>query len=43
MAAVRVIYFNRLAQGEIVLLLIYAKSVRDTIPTAMLRKIAEAL
>ena len=34
---VRVIYFNRLANGEICLLLIYAKSVADNIPGNVLR------
>ena len=34
---VRVIYFNRLANGEIWLLLIYAKSVADNIPANVLR------
>ena len=36
---VRVIYFNRLANGEIWLLLIYAKNVRDTIPGPLLKQI----
>lgn len=34
---VRVVYFNRLASGEIWLLLIYSKSVQDNIPAAVLR------
>jgi hypothetical protein len=34
---VRVVYFNRLANGEIWLLLIYSKSVQDNIPAAVLR------
>lgn len=34
---VRVIYFNRLANGEIWLLLIYSKSVADNIPANVLR------
>ncbi|MDO8465382.1 MAG: type II toxin-antitoxin system RelE/ParE family toxin [Gallionella sp.] len=36
---VRVIYYNRLANGEIWLLLIYAKSARENIPTHILRAI----
>ena len=40
---VRVIYFNRLAEGEIWLLLIYAKSEYDDIPAHTLKKIKEAL
>lgn len=38
---VRVIYYNRLSHGEIWLLLIYGKSVRDDIPAHMLRRIKE--
>lgn len=38
---VRVIYFNRLANGEIWLLLIYAKNVRDNIRGQVLRQIKE--
>jgi len=40
---VRVIYFNRLAHGQIYLLLIYAKSAKDNIPASVLLKIKEAL
>ena len=36
---VRVIYYNRLANGEIWLLLIYAKSARENIPARILRAI----
>ena len=40
---VRVIYFNRLANGEIWLLLVYGKSVRDNISAHMLRQIKEEI
>jgi hypothetical protein len=40
---VRVIYFNRLANGEIWLLLVYGKSVRDNIPAHVLRQIKEEI
>ncbi|MDP1696349.1 MAG: hypothetical protein Q8L45_00955 [Xanthomonadaceae bacterium] len=40
---VRVIYFNRLAQGSIVLLVIYAKSARDNISADILRRIVKEL
>ena len=40
---VRVIYYNRLAEGVIYLLLIYAKSVRDTIAPTVLKKIRDAI
>ena len=40
---VRVIYYNRLTQGEIWLLLIYGKSVQDDIPAHVLRRIKEEL
>ncbi len=40
---VRVIYFNRLAHGEIWLLLIYAKSARGNIPAHVLREIKEVI
>jgi len=40
---VRVIYYNRLTRGEIWLLLIYGKSVQDTIPAHVLRQIKEEL
>lgn len=40
---VRVIYFNQLADGSIVLLLIYAKNVQDTIAPTVLRKLVKEL
>ena len=40
---VRVIHFNRPARGEIVLLLICAKSARDSIGADVLRKIVKEL
>ena len=40
---VRVIYYNRLADGEIWLLLIYGKSVREQIPAHVLRQIREEI
>lgn len=40
---VRVIYYNRLADGEIWLLLIYGKSAQDNIPAHVLRQIKEEL
>jgi hypothetical protein len=40
---VRVIYFNRLADGEIWLLLVYGKSVRENIAARVLRKIKEEI
>jgi hypothetical protein len=40
---VRVIYFNQLADGRIVLLLIYAKSAQDTIAAHVLRNIVKEL
>jgi hypothetical protein len=40
---VRVIYFNRLANGEIWLLLVYGKSVRENIPAHVLHKIKEEI
>lgn len=40
---VRVIYFNRLAEGCIVLLLIYAKSAQDNISAEILRRIVKEL
>jgi len=40
---VRVIYFNRLTDGEIWLLLIYGKSVRENIPSHVLRQIKEEI
>lgn len=40
---VRVIYFTRLSNGEIWLLVIYAKNVLDTIPAHILKAIREEL
>lgn len=40
---VRVIYFNRLANGEIWLLLVYGKSVRENIPAHVLLQIKEEI
>ena len=40
---VRIIYFNRLANGEVWLLLIYAKNVQENIPGNILRKIKEEI
>ena len=40
---VRVIYFNRLANGEIWLLLVYGKSVRENIPAHILLQIKEEI
>lgn len=40
---VRVVYFNRLASGEIWLLLVYEKSVRENIPAQVLRQIKEEI
>ncbi|MFA7291519.1 MAG: transcriptional regulator [Rhodocyclaceae bacterium] len=40
---VRVIYFNRLANGEVWLLLVYGKSVRENIPAHVLRQIKEEI
>ena len=40
---VRVIYFTKLAHGEIWLLVIYSKSVRENIPAHILKAIREAL
>lgn len=42
-SGVRVICYNRLANGEIWLLTMYAKSVRQTIPGKVLKKIREAI
>lgn len=39
----RVIYYNKLLQGEIWLLLIYSKSVTENIPSHLLKQIKEAL
>ena len=40
---VRVIYYNRLANGEIWLLLIYAKNKNENIPAHVLRTLKEEL
>ncbi len=40
---VRVCYFTRNTAGQILLLVIYAKSVRSSIPGAVLKKIKEVL
>ena len=40
---VRVIYFTRLASGELWMLLVYAKSVRDNIPARLLREIRKEI
>lgn len=40
---VRVIYFTRLANGEIWLLLIYAKSAKENIPTHILKQIRKEI
>ncbi len=40
---VRVVYFNRLASGEIWLLLMYAKSARDNIPAEVLRELKQEI
>ena len=40
---VRVIYHNRLASGEIWLLLVYSKSTQGSIPAHVLRQIKEEL
>ncbi|SHK13796.1 mRNA-degrading endonuclease RelE, toxin component of the RelBE toxin-antitoxin system [Marinobacter antarcticus] len=40
---VRVIYFTRLANGEIWLLVIYKKAVKDNIPAHILKSIREVL
>lgn len=40
---VRVIYFTRLQSGEIWLLVIYAKAVRDNIPGHLLKAIREVI
>lgn len=40
---VRIIYFNRLPEGKIWLLLIYGKNARDNIPTHILRNIRDEL
>jgi hypothetical protein len=42
-SGVRVIYYNRLANGEIWLLTIYAKSAQENIPAHTLKAIKEAI
>lgn len=42
-AAVRVIYFNRLENGEIWLLIVYAKAKFDNLPPAFLNKLKEEI
>jgi hypothetical protein len=41
--ALRVIYFNRLANGVIYLLVMYAKGVKDSIPAKTLNSIRETV
>ncbi|MBL8471968.1 MAG: transcriptional regulator [Rhodocyclaceae bacterium] len=40
---VRIIYYDRLANGEIWLLIVYGKSVKENIPAHVLRQIREEL
>jgi hypothetical protein len=40
---VRAIYFTRLTEGEIWMLLIYAKSVRDNIPGHLLKAVRKEI
>ncbi|HTQ99963.1 MAG TPA: hypothetical protein VMH83_08230 [Candidatus Acidoferrum sp.] len=40
---VRIVYTTHLAQGVLVLLVIYAKSAQDNIPASILKKIAEEM
>ena len=40
---VRVVYFTRVSEGEIWLLLIYAKSTRDTIPGHILKAVRKEI
>ena len=40
---VRVIYYNRLASGEVWLLLVYDKTVQENIPPHVLRQIKEEI
>lgn len=42
-SGVRVIYFLRLSEGQIWLLLVYAKSVKDDIPRHLLKAIREEI
>lgn len=39
----RIIYTVRLVEGAVVLLVIYAKNARETLPAGMLRRIAEEM
>ena len=39
---VRVIYFTRLAHGEVVLIVVYAKAKFENMPTAILKQWKEA-
>jgi len=38
-----VVYFNKLANGEIWLLLIYAKSARDNVPADVLKQLKQEI
>jgi hypothetical protein len=40
---VRVVYFNRLKNGEIWLLLIYSKSIRDNVPADVLKQLKQEI
>ena len=40
---VRVVYFNKMANGEIWLLLIYAKSVRDNVSASILKQLKQEI
>jgi RelE toxin of RelE / RelB toxin-antitoxin system len=40
---VRVVYFNRLANGEIWLLLIYSKSAQDNVPAKLLKQLKQEI
>jgi len=40
---VRVVYFNRLENGEIWLLLIYSKSARDNVPADVLKQLKQEI
>lgn len=42
-AGARVVYFARLAQGELCMLLVYPKAVRDTIPAHLLQQIRKEI
>ena len=42
-SGVRVVYFNRLANGEIHLLLIYAKTVRDNVLANVLKQLKQEI